>query len=166
MAVVSFIGEFLLKSFEALCRLLILVLIPGELAASFVYDLIFYVGHNFWSHSLDCNFDLVRWYFYHWASRSRNHMCGICCTGRTFPLWVVVMSPGIPWIIKVCSCSLSSNNFEAPVNGDNQGLSDMSISGQCGNGSVMWSHLMEVIWVKPQWCLVKHLCSYIFVQFM
>ena len=40
-----------------------------------------------------------------------------------------------------------------------------SMSGCCGNGCVMQSHLMEVVWVKPWWCLVKHLCSYVFAQY-
>ena len=81
-----------------------------------------------------------------------------------FPLWVVVMNPGIPWIVKVCSCSLFSNSFEAPSNWHNFWSSVTSILGCCGNGSVMQSHLMEVVWVKPWWWLVKHICSYIFAQ--
>ena len=80
------------------------------------------------------------------------------------PLWVLVINPGIPWIVKVCSCSLSLNSFKAPSNWDNPWSSDTSMSGCCGNGSVMQLHLMEVVWVEPQWCLVKHLCSYIFAQ--
>ena len=83
-----------------------------------------------------------------------------------FPLWVIITSSGIPWIVKVCSCSLSSNNFEASSNWDNCWSSVMSMSGHCGNRSVMWSHLIEVVCIKPWWCLLKHLCSYIFALFL
>ena len=60
-------------------------------------------------------------------------------------LWVVVTNLWIPWIFQVCSCSLSLNKFEAPFSWEDLWSSEISISGHCGNRSVMWSHLMEVV---------------------
>ena len=75
-------------------------------------------------------------------------------------LWVIVMNQGMPLICHDNSCHCFSNTFKAPFNLEGLSSSWMSISEHQYNGSVMWSNLMEVVLIKPWWCLVKHLCSY------
>ena len=87
--------------------------------------------------------------------------CWVYCSQRVHSsLWVFVINPRMPSICHNDCCRHFSNTFEAPFNLEGPLFSWMSISGCWCNGSVMWSHLMEVVMIKPQWCLFKHLCSY------
>ena len=87
--------------------------------------------------------------------------CSAYCLQREhLSLWVIVMNPGMPSICHNDSCHHFLNTFEAHFNLEGLSFSWMSISGHQSNGSVVCSHLMEVVWIKPQWYLFKHLCSY------
>ena len=87
--------------------------------------------------------------------------CSAYCSQRVHSsLCVIVVNPGMPSICHDDSCHRFLNTFDAPFNLERLSFSWMSSSGRRSNGSVMWSHLMEVVWIKPQWCLFKHWCSY------
>ena len=76
-------GEFLLRSFDTLCCILISIPIPGQFAMGFIHSFIFNAGHHLWSHNPECMFDPVGWYCYCWAFPSCNCVCGILLTGGT-----------------------------------------------------------------------------------
>ena len=162
---IFFWGEFLLKGFDALSCLIVSVSTPRKFPMGLIHSVVLNVGHNLWPCHPEQKFNPVRWYFYHWVFAAAIACAAYVSQVVHTSLWVVVTNLGIPWNFQVCSCGLSLNNFEAPFSWEDLWSSETSISGHCGNRSVMWSHLMEVVWFKPRWCLFKHLCSHIFVHF-
>ena len=136
-------------------------MIPWQFAMGFIHSIILCACHHAWPYHPECNFNLVRKYFYCKFLSETTTACSAYCSQRVHSyLWVVMINSGTPSICHDNSCHHLLKNFEAPFSLDNLLSSGMSISGFHGTRSVMWSHLMEVVLIKPWRCLFKHLCSY------
>ena len=119
-----------------------------------------YTCHHMWPCCPECKFNLVWWYFCHWFLWRHYCMFSVLLAEWAF---IPVGLCDEPWETFDLPQQLLSSllkDFKAPFNLEGPSFFWMSISGHWSNGSVMWSHLKEVVWIKPRWCLFKHLCSY------